>query len=252
MLCTQDINTQNAERAKLEHPGVGFGEITVTITSVNRTENRIQFTTRGADDQDHSFTCSLSDVWLDCPSTAQQAGDHGTLKISAAGLTGAKSDLDGTTPIKNAFLVDPKWPDRAAGEDLLTALEIWPIDVIVEGYAQGDPEKRARISLLDGKLCGPVQNLRFDAASKLTLSLTEAGLAEFGLLVEDSLPELAWAVEELRKPVPMARSLGLRNVRATSSTRAAGVIERWRQRADKGQLPEDKLAAVRELLKLAA
>lgn len=257
MECTQSINTTNAERAKRERPGVTFGELYVTITAIDRVSQQLRFTTRGQDDRDHPFTCSLREVWLECPSTAQQVGDHGTLKITRAGLD-ARSDADGTTPIKNAFLVDPKWPDRAAAGDPLTAVEIWPLDVIVEGYAQGDPNKRARISLLDARLCGPEQRLRLDAASALTLSLTPDGLNAFGIL-EDSLSELAWAVEELGKAEPEARSVARslaavepRSAPAPRGSRASLVVARWRSRVESGLLPDGKLAAVRELLKLAA
>lgn len=251
MECSQDINTANAERAKNEHPGMGFGEITVTINVINRTQNRIQFTTRGEDDQDHPFTCALSEVWLECPSTAQRAGDHGQLKITAVGLA-AKSDRDGATPIKNVVSVEFKWPDRGAAGDLLAPLEIWPTNIIVEGYANGDPAARTSVSLLDHKLCGPKQTLHLDPANKITLSLTEAGFARFGILLEDSLPELAWAVEAAGKPAMIPKSVGLLSLQPPGNPRAEQIIERWRERERQGTLPDATVDAVRALLKLAA
>ncbi len=190
MDCTQEINEKNAQRAQVERPGVKFGTISVTLKSVDA--NKVVFSTRGEDDAAHDFSVAPDEVWLECPSTAQQAGDRGTLYISEKGaeatsLSDGKTRIKGTTaPPGGQPSVSFKWP-LAGGTELVAPLPIWPTRIVIEGHAHGDPSLRGSVALLDLGKCDSAQVIRLDAGGMITLSLTREGFAEFSLPLPDDV-----------------------------------------------------------------
>lgn len=187
MTCTPEINEQNAQRAQKERPGVKFGVIRVTIRSI--VGGKIVFSTRGEDDAMHDFSVAVDEVWLECPSTAQQAGDQGELYISeAAGK--ATSLSDGKTRIKGTSgaggpSVSFKWPE-AGGTKAVAPLQIWPTRIVIEGHAHGDPSLAGRVALLDLSKCDAAQVIKLDSSGMITLSLTSEGFAEFCVPMPDT------------------------------------------------------------------
>lgn len=188
MKCNQATNEQNAQRAQKERPGVKFGPIHVTILSIDTT--KIHISTRGEDDSAHEFSLALEDVWLECPSTAQEVGDRGTLYISEAGAQ-AVSLGDGKTHMKGVSAkgggqpsVAFKWP-QSGGTTAVAPLPIWPTRIIIEGHAHGDPSLTGTVALLDLRLCDIAQVIRLDAGGMITLSLTKEGFAEFAVPMPD-------------------------------------------------------------------
>lgn len=188
MTCTPEQNEQNAQRAKTERPGVKFAPFQVTIRSID--ENKIVFSTRGEDDAQHDFAVAPEEVWLDCPSTAQQAGDRGELYLSEAGAK-ATSLGDGKTRIKGTSngpggqpSIQFKWPE-SGGTTALAHLPIWPTKIVIEGHAHGDPSLKGSIALLDTDKCGSSQLIALDSGGMITLSLTKEGFAEFSVAMPD-------------------------------------------------------------------
>lgn len=188
MTCTPEQNEQNAQRAQSERPGVRFAPFQVTIRSID--ENKIVFSTRGEDDAIHDFSVATNEVWLDCPSTAQRAGDRGELYLSEAAAQ-AKSLGDGKTRIKGTTggpggqpSIQFKWPE-SGGTAALATLPIWPTRIVIEGHAHGDPSLGGAISLLDFGKCGTSQLIALDSGGMITLSLTKEGFAEFSLAMPD-------------------------------------------------------------------
>lgn len=193
MTCTPEQNEENAQRAKIERPGVKFAPFQVTIRSVD--ENKIVFSTRGEDDAVHDFSMAPSEVWLDCPSTARQAGDRGDLYLSEAAAK-ATSLGDGKTRIKGTTggpggqpAIQFKWPE-SGGTVTLATLPIWPTKIVIEGHAHGDPALEGSISLLDLGKCGGSQVITLDSGGMITLSLTKEGFAEFSLAMPDRASKL--------------------------------------------------------------
>ena len=189
MTCDQATNEQNAQRAQQERPGVKFAPIAVTIKQIDA--GKIVFTTRGEDDAAHDFSVGPLDVWLECPSTAQQVGDRGVLYLSEAGgkatsLADGKTRIKGTTaPAGGLPTVSFKWPE-AAGTEAVAPLPIWPTRIIIEGYAHGDPSLAGAVTLLDLRQCDTSQLIRLDAGGMITLSLTKEGFAEFSVPMPDA------------------------------------------------------------------
>jgi hypothetical protein len=195
MECSQTTNAQNAARAAKERPGVKFALIDVSITNLD--DSAVWFTTRGEDDKPHAFACNRGDVWLECPSTAQQVGDRGALCISTAGLA-TKSLTDGRTRIKGStpdstgkVQVSIKWPNTGGDLEPVASLEIWPTNITVEGYANGDPAFHGQVSLVNLKYCSSSQTIKFDNAGMITLSLTDDGFHRFSLPMPDSAVPVA-------------------------------------------------------------
>ncbi|MEZ4360586.1 MAG: hypothetical protein R3B48_10410 [Kofleriaceae bacterium] len=189
MSCTREENEKNAERAKQERPGVRFGAVSVTLTSV--TDSSVSFVARGEDDQEHPFTCKLSEVWRECPSSAQKAGDQGDLYLSKEGLE-ATSDRDQKTRIKGTkpdaagnVAIQVKWPDSGGQEEPTGVLRVWPTSIVIEGYVDGDPSSRGRVSLLDLGHCGAQQELHISQSGAITLVLTDEGFRRFGRLLPE-------------------------------------------------------------------
>lgn len=188
MTCTPEQNEQNAKRAQSERPGVKFAPFQATIRSID--ENKIVFSTRGEDDAAHDFSVSPDEVWLECPSTAQQAGDRGELYLSEAAAK-ATSLRDGKTRIKGTTggpggqpSIQFKWPE-SGGTAALAPLPIWPTKIVIEGHAHGDPSLKGSIALLDIGKCGSSQLIALDSGGMITLSLTKEGFAEFSVAMPD-------------------------------------------------------------------
>jgi hypothetical protein len=190
MECTADINAANAARVAKERPGVRFAAIDVSITKMDAVS--VWFTTRGTDDNPHPYSCRKSDVWMECPSTAQGPGERGSLMLSSAALS-AKSLKDGTTRIKGTIpdhtgkvQVNVKWPDNAGDAEPVAPLEIWPTKIIIEGYAHDDKAFQGTISLLDPSECSSSQAILLDSSGTITLMLTDDGFRRFSLGMPDS------------------------------------------------------------------
>lgn len=189
MKCDQATNEQNAQRAQKERPGVKFGPIAVTLKQIDAT--KVVFNTRGEDNAAHDFSVAIEDVWLECPSTAQQVGDRGVLYVSenggkATSLADGKTRIKGTTaPAGGQPTVSFKWPE-AAGTSAVAPLQLWPTRIIVEGHAYGDPSLTGTVALLDLRQCDPSQVIQLDAGGMITLSLTKEGFAEFSVPMPDS------------------------------------------------------------------
>lgn len=188
MTCTPEQNEQNAQRAQTERPGVRFAPFQVTIRSID--QHKIVFSTRGEDDAAHDFSVALDEVWLDCPSSAQQAGDRGELYLSEAAAK-ATSLSDGKTRIKGTTggpgggpSIQFKWPE-SGGTLALATLPIWPTKIVIEGHAHGDPSLKGSVALLDLQKCGAAQHIALDSGGMITLSLTKEGFAEFSVPMPD-------------------------------------------------------------------
>lgn len=227
MECSQEANREAAERAKKERPGVLFGSLSVQLVSIEG--SKVGFIARGEDDRPHRFSVDAAQVWLGCPGTARNLGDYGTLMITREGIEVVSSD-DGKTKLKDRVQVHFKWPDSGRAAQRRAAVEIWPIDIVVKGYAYGDPAHVGEVSLLDLARCGEQQALRVEPSRPLTLSLTREGLAAFGLEVPGTLAELRWALaQQGGGEVTYARHRG-------AVVLAERVVTEWREKLASGEL----------------
>jgi hypothetical protein len=246
MGCTTEVNQRNAERAKKERPGVKFGSVDVTYVASDG--ETITFETRGTDEQNHSFTLPWSAVWSECPSTVAKENPRGKiylsregLKVEASGAPGVR--IKGSVPDDNpAILI--KWPDSGAIGPR-APLEIWPTNVVVTGYAHGDPELEGTVSLMDLSLCDLAQDIQLDNGGMITLSLTAAGFAAFGVPMEEEIDDLRRAVELVGnvKAVQPPSALEL--------SRAVVLIDRWSRMMGKGAVPASIRGKVGQLLATA-
>lgn len=247
MKCTQEINEQNAERAKKEHPGKKYGAVAVTVTSQDEAQKTITIETRGTDEQNHEFTLPLDEVWTECPSTVGKSDEdrHGKLYISKEGLkteaTGAPGvRIKGSVPETNpAILI--KWPDSGAAEPH-ALLQIWPTDIVVTGYAFGNPDYQGQVSLMDLSAADLQQDIQFDNGGMITLSLTAAGFAAFGVPMEADLDELRRAVELVGNVKAVQRPSAL------ELARAVVLIDRWSKLVEKRSVPQHLHDAVEQLV----
>ena len=246
MSCTTEVNQRNAERAKKERPGVKFGAVDVTYIAGDG--ETITFETRGTDEQNHSFTLPWSAVWSECPSTVAKESPRGKLYIAREGLkveaTGAPGvRIKGSVPDEDpAILI--KWPDSGAiGPH--APLEIWPTSITVTGYAHGDPDFEGSVSLLNLSLCDLAQNIQLDNGGMISLSLTAAGFAAFGVPMEEEVDELRVAVELVSNVKSLQRPSALELARAVVT------IDRWSRLHDKGAVPATRCGEVGQLLATA-
>jgi hypothetical protein len=240
-MCTDKVNQLNAERAKEERPGVKFGAVDVTyIASDDKT---ITFETRGTDDENHSFTLPLSEVWSECPSTVAKESPRGKLYLSREGFKVEATDKPDVR-IKGNPAILFKWPDSGAIGPL-APLEIWPTNIVVTGHAHGDPELEGTVSLMDLMLCDLAQDIRLDNGGMITLSLTAAGFAAFGVPMEEEVDELRSAVELVSNVKSVQRPSAL------ELSRAVVMIDRWSRMMEKGAVPAATRGAVGQLLATA-
>src|SRR5882762_347071 len=88
-----------------------------------------------------SFTCPIAEVWTQPiegapPPVAMQPGAVGTLFLSRAGWQTRSADgypiYGAGTPIERI-----KWPDNAAGSQLVGALTVIPSSIVVHGTLHG-------------------------------------------------------------------------------------------------------------------
>ncbi len=251
MKCTQEMNEQNAARAQKEYPGRKYGAVAVTVTSQDLAKKTITVETRGTDEQNHPFTFPIDQVWTECPSTVGKGDDdrRGTLYISKDALQTEADDapgvrIKGTVPDDSpAILI--KWPDSGAAEPH-APLQIWPTDIVITGTAMGNPDYQGQISLMDLRLADLQQAIHFDNGGMITLSLTAAGFAAFGVPMEADLEELRRAVELVGEvgalgPVGEVGALGeakrLGRPSALELARAVVLIDRWSKLVEKKRVP---------------
>lgn len=156
--------------------------------------------------------------------------------ITREGLETVSSD-DGKTKLKDRVQVQLKWPDSGRAAGRRAAVEIWPTDIVVRGYAYGDPAHAGEVSLLDLVRCGTQQLLQVEPSRPLTLSLTRDGLAAFGLEVPGTLAELRWA---------LAQQGG--GGRGGGAAHVERVVAEWREKLESGELEPSLEQEARTLL----
>jgi hypothetical protein len=123
-----------------------------------------------------SFTCPVSEIWTTPidgapPPVAMKPGAVGNLFLSGTALDTTTSD---GFPIYGAGtpLLRVKWPDNAAGAQMLGELSVIPSSIVVRGTLQGT-------AFFELELLGPdaadAQHIAWNGAHGIALQLTARG-----------------------------------------------------------------------------
>src|SRR3569623_3265459 len=120
------------------------------------------------------------------PAVAMDVGATGAIYLDQAAMM-----LPGTSAVGSVFIrgvhapflsdeqqIAYKWPDCGAAIDDRHKLKLTPHRISVTGYA-GDQPADLVIELLDPKFAAAAQDIRWNSAGSITLTLTDAGIGAF-------------------------------------------------------------------------
>lgn len=172
--CSVEDNQESARRALEQRPRAVYGPVSVLIVDSSE-DGMITFEALNVNNVRTCYSLRWGeDMWIDCPSTLPSIPPKPPVK-GASGILYLSGRLRDVFP---DLVIDVKWPDRKP-ETIYQPLEIFPTSIVVKGVEVADGQfTEATIELLDPRMAAASQTIVLNGGA-ITLSLSQAGFAEF-------------------------------------------------------------------------